>query len=733
MSSVNYNQPIHSRGPSLDKYSGMTNSHSNSNLYGANGNGNPNTSPNPTDGSIHTTRSSTDDVSIDDTIASYHHTFCQFTGHYNGIWDGSRGDGNGGPSAPGSKARQKLEKLSKVHFSELSTDVYDELVRRVDPLPHETEFLAPRDNIHRKRNQARQKLAMLSPSRFNDLASDILYEIERRYPNLRANPPADRPSISDPNDPNSAKESPALGSTSQSPYLTTRRFSNASAVSNATSRYTSEDYHLRDSVMPPRNSSLNTLGISSPAATPPMPSESAFTHQHNASIVPPLQEEVSIPPSNRSAPLAQPIKSTTIIPTKSTLVEEDDDDDEEGFEDTIDADDEADESAGIANNSTFSSNGSVRNSKRLSMLTPLSDIEEEADAARLAAVAAAANGGVTGDRGVHDVAEDEITRGGSYGNEQDSAGGIEEGEESDDESVSAKLRDRDEQIQMLVAEGSRMDETINNLESRLQESETVKTTLEEENNRLHDMVGELEEQRQKAVDEKESIQKRLEALEQEVEESKAAIAAHEATINSHKETIDKLGDEKKQSEDELSRATGLLTQLREEHANDSDLQQANARHVETIAGHETTIDNLQRELDSTKETHSREIDDLKQQHESQIAELTTSHSTLKDQVDSHANEKEELTKRHQQELDELVNSHSMAIQQYKTEAEEHKANLVLLQESHSALEQEHNNIKDRHAESLSKQNEYAESSATLSNDYLLLQNKLTEHETVSSY
>src|SRR5579859_7978632 len=90
------------------------------------------------------------------------------------------------------KAREKLVRLSKQQFNELSTDVYDELIRRqnTSSIPEDRialtsadqPFLTPKDNFHPKRNQARQKLATLPPGRFKELASDVLYEIERRYP-----------------------------------------------------------------------------------------------------------------------------------------------------------------------------------------------------------------------------------------------------------------------------------------------------------------------------------------------------------------------------------------------------------------------------------------------------------------------------------------------------------------------------------------------------------------------
>ncbi|KAI5481540.1 cell polarity protein [Pseudohyphozyma bogoriensis] len=82
-------------------------------------------------------------------------------------------------------AREKLTRLTRQQFQELSTDVYDELMRRIEDAadrPGERPFLAVRAEFHPKRNQARQKLATLPLGRFRDLASDVYFELERRYP-----------------------------------------------------------------------------------------------------------------------------------------------------------------------------------------------------------------------------------------------------------------------------------------------------------------------------------------------------------------------------------------------------------------------------------------------------------------------------------------------------------------------------------------------------------------------
>lgn len=89
------------------------------------------------------------------------------------------------------RARDKLLRLSVIQFQELSTDVYDELQRREPgmipsdqppPIGDTPPFLPPKQDFHPKRNQARQKLSTLPADRFRDLATDVFYELERRFP-----------------------------------------------------------------------------------------------------------------------------------------------------------------------------------------------------------------------------------------------------------------------------------------------------------------------------------------------------------------------------------------------------------------------------------------------------------------------------------------------------------------------------------------------------------------------
>lgn len=78
------------------------------------------------------------------------------------------------------KAREKLCKLTRVQFIDLSIDVYDELQRRNLSTLEAPKHLEAQVGYHPKRNQARQKLAALPTSRFKDLVNDVLFEIDNR-------------------------------------------------------------------------------------------------------------------------------------------------------------------------------------------------------------------------------------------------------------------------------------------------------------------------------------------------------------------------------------------------------------------------------------------------------------------------------------------------------------------------------------------------------------------------
>ena len=203
------------------------------------------------------------------------------------------------------KARDKLLRLSSVQFQELSTDVFDELLRRQQsgrrtpnggtPDGGPPPYLLPKDTFHPKRNQARQKLSTLPPPRFRDLATDVFYELERRFPRFAGG------DIGRIDSPASMRGPPSRNGTPVNGPNRIRRPSDASSIAG---------YSMRsDSRNGPRPS-VGSLSI------PPSP---------------------GIPPNDYGRPTPKTFQSNTIVPNKSTMVE----DDETGGEDNEDDDGEA--------------------------------------------------------------------------------------------------------------------------------------------------------------------------------------------------------------------------------------------------------------------------------------------------------------------------------------------------------------------------------------------------------
>ena len=143
---------------------------------------------------------------MEDSLARHYTVFQRFL-------HASQRDLRAGPRSD--RAKDKLLRLSPTQFYELSTDVYDELLRRQNattppppppasnghpghrwPDPHRHSvppYLPPRKEFHVKRNQARQKLSTLQHQRFRDLAMDVFRELERRFPQFRSRRPLNAP------------------------------------------------------------------------------------------------------------------------------------------------------------------------------------------------------------------------------------------------------------------------------------------------------------------------------------------------------------------------------------------------------------------------------------------------------------------------------------------------------------------------------------------------------------
>ena len=200
-------------------------------------------------------------------------------------------------NAKPNRARDKLLRLSAVQFMELSTDVYDELLRRQSAAGQQVSgpgqvppYLLPKENFHPKRNQARQKLATLPSPRFRDLATDVFYELERRFPKFAA-VGIDR---------------------NGSPALSMRGPPSRVGTPNG--------------IRPGQGPAASGPGRPGPDSG-----------QRNASLGGQVMAGLGIPGVEENSygrPTAKTFQSNTIVPNKSTLVE--DDDDQTGPEDNGD-------------------------------------------------------------------------------------------------------------------------------------------------------------------------------------------------------------------------------------------------------------------------------------------------------------------------------------------------------------------------------------------------------------
>jgi hypothetical protein len=201
-------------------------------------------------------------------------------------------DAQGNPRP--SRAKDKLTRLSSVQFQELSTDVYDESLRREQerkrggpgaPGNDTPKFLLPKNNFHPKRNQARQKLSTLPLERFRQLATDVFYELERRFPRFTA------------------------GDMARS----------ASPAASIASRISNRSMESRMGGRPPPGPGYRG---------PPPQGDPRGMQGPPGGLAPGSQ------PNEFGRPLPKTFQQNTIVPNKGTLVEDDDDsaaDDDDAF------------------------------------------------------------------------------------------------------------------------------------------------------------------------------------------------------------------------------------------------------------------------------------------------------------------------------------------------------------------------------------------------------------------
>lgn len=233
---------------------------------------------------------------LEDAMADHFHVLKAYLGPY-------LNDEKGNPRP--SRAKDKLTRLSSVQFQELSTDVYDESIRREQdrkrggpgaPGNDTPQFLLPKNSFHPKRNQARQKLSTLPLERFRQLATDVFYELGRRFPRFIGGDMAPRPA------------SPAMSVQS--------RISNRGPPSRAGTP------NSMGGRPPPGPGYRGPPPMGGPPGGPPGPPG-------------PMRPGSGNEPASFGRPLPKTFQSNTIVPNKGTLVEDDDDsaadDDDDSF------------------------------------------------------------------------------------------------------------------------------------------------------------------------------------------------------------------------------------------------------------------------------------------------------------------------------------------------------------------------------------------------------------------
>ncbi|KAK9386854.1 hypothetical protein V1515DRAFT_111092 [Lipomyces mesembrius] len=148
------------------------------------------------------------------------------------------------PSPRQAKSRERLHRMPRAPFIELSVDVYDELQRRqaiaaatdAGLTPTVPDALAPQDGLHPKRNTTREHLAVLQSSRFRDLVLDVYFEVARRLSQQQSETGASRkanPQVLQPEGPVPKVQSPVTVPAQRK--ATTGNHSSGHSSSNSTS------------------------------------------------------------------------------------------------------------------------------------------------------------------------------------------------------------------------------------------------------------------------------------------------------------------------------------------------------------------------------------------------------------------------------------------------------------------------------------------------------------------
>lgn len=179
------------------------------------------------------------------------------------------------------------------------------------------------------------------------------------------------------------------------------------------------------------------------------------------------------------------------------------------------------------------------------------------------------------------------------------------------EEYQATLNDKDEQIQLLVEEGTRMDENITKLEAQLAESEALKETLVEENGRLHQMIGESELAKDNALTELQRLktdfgtqsEKYINELESKQRELANLTILHQDLSTKHKD-LSAIHEDK---QEELKHLTSQHQELSTKHRELSSAHDDQLNKLEALSAQHQELNTKHRDLNTEHETGFRDL------------------------------------------------------------------------------------------------------------------------------
>lgn len=613
------------------------------------------------------------------------------------------------------RAQDKLRRLSAQQFHELSTDVYDELLRRTNS--EDIEFLSPRNTFHPKRNQARRKLALLSVSRFNDLCFDILFEIERRLKDhptktaqdavqnpisafLTSPPPASaQPSHNPPytvktnipsgpdnrgslNSINSANTANNHNSFSSSFDYVSASPSSAIPAAYSTSPSSQRASHLSQNTTNSRDSSTqNTFSQFAPPPYDSVPSSASAPSDTSREV----NSETSRTQPANSETTPQSIQPTTktITPAKSTLVEESDSDsnepheqvpqfnsehadDEDVFSEVDDHQDESFQKAPASSQDLIDAAAKAWASKNSS----------HADLSQLS------NSNI------------------DLGHESSEFSSPPLNEEFQDPQPFAQPYDGPIygplSLQSIAEEKGPYipPNLLANGSSNSTNSTGKRKSLSEQ---ISSSIGRPRSQSKSDLDPSGSSNRLPSESQKQLVDLQSEINKLHQQVDAQKDQIQSLVGDSSRVNANVSK---LETQLRESESVKETLVQENDRLHQAVVDAEAIREKLE-------------------------VELSTLHSDISKR-DAETSDKDQKVRKIQSELDDTSKEFGLKTEQYITDLEEK-------QEKIEILEQQNQKLKEKYGEVMKKQSEYAESSASLSSQIMLLEGKLLKHEnTISS-